>query len=157
MTLLAPVIFDIIYYILQITIPLLHRHYDLPDGFTFEINDVSPPIQDDVLLFDYNVEEIVNGFLAAALSQTLVTGESYYSSGSSNTDHGYERSNIENVKVFSPSTPLTIVVNFKTYNRKKGILHRALTGGLIIEFEILELILAKISSLRLDLEVVDEL
>uniref|UniRef100_A0A166HRS0 Alpha-mannosidase n=1 Tax=Daucus carota subsp. sativus TaxID=79200 RepID=A0A166HRS0_DAUCS len=24
----------------------LHRHYDPPDGFTFEINDVSPPIQD---------------------------------------------------------------------------------------------------------------
>ncbi|KAF2301804.1 hypothetical protein GH714_029449 [Hevea brasiliensis] len=49
------------------------RHYDPPDGFTFEINDVSPPIQDDILLFDYNVQERVNDFVAAALAQANVT------------------------------------------------------------------------------------
>ncbi|KAH7851253.1 hypothetical protein Vadar_009081 [Vaccinium darrowii] len=45
------------------------RHYDPPDGFTFEINDVSPPIQDDVLLFDYSVKERVDDFVAAAVAQ----------------------------------------------------------------------------------------
>ncbi|KAC9878025.1 hypothetical protein E3N88_45154 [Mikania micrantha] len=49
------------------------RHYDPPDGFTFEINDVSPPIQDDALLFDYNVQERVNDFVAAAIAQANVT------------------------------------------------------------------------------------
>ncbi|XP_062086370.1 alpha-mannosidase At3g26720-like [Humulus lupulus] len=49
------------------------RHYDPPDGFTFEINDVSPPIQDDTLIFDYNVQERVNDFVAAALAQANVT------------------------------------------------------------------------------------
>ncbi|KAJ4729554.1 Alpha-mannosidase [Melia azedarach] len=53
----------------QIFTGIFARHYDPPDGFTFEINDVSPPIQDDILLFDYNVEERVNDFVAAALAQ----------------------------------------------------------------------------------------
>ncbi|KAL8108947.1 alpha-mannosidase At3g26720-like [Apium graveolens] len=57
----------------QIFTGIFPRHYDPPDGFTFEINDVSPPIQDDVLLFDYNVEERVNDFVAAALAQANVT------------------------------------------------------------------------------------
>ncbi|KAK9003932.1 hypothetical protein V6N11_001751 [Hibiscus sabdariffa] len=57
----------------QIFTGIFPRHYDPPDGFTFEINDVSPPIQDDVLLFDYNVQERVNDFVAAALAQTNVT------------------------------------------------------------------------------------
>ncbi|KAL2500188.1 Glycosyl hydrolase family 38 protein [Abeliophyllum distichum] len=48
-------------------------HYEPPDGFTFEINDVSPPIQDDDPLFDYNVEQRVNDFVAAALQQANVT------------------------------------------------------------------------------------
>ncbi|KAE8717122.1 Alpha-mannosidase [Hibiscus syriacus] len=57
----------------QIFTGIFPRHYDPPDGFTFEINDVSPPIQDDVLLFDYNVQERVNDFVAAALAQANVT------------------------------------------------------------------------------------
>ncbi|GAV59507.1 Glyco_hydro_38 domain-containing protein/Glyco_hydro_38C domain-containing protein/Alpha-mann_mid domain-containing protein [Cephalotus follicularis] len=57
----------------QIFTGIFPRHYDPPDGFTFEINDVSPPIQDDVLLFDYNVQERVNDFVAAAMAQANVT------------------------------------------------------------------------------------
>ncbi|CAI0555724.1 unnamed protein product [Linum tenue] len=57
----------------QIFTGIFPRHYDPPDGFTFEINDVSPPIQDDVLLFDYNVQERVSDFVAAALAQANVT------------------------------------------------------------------------------------
>ncbi|CAA3024604.1 alpha-mannosidase At3g26720-like isoform X1 [Olea europaea subsp. europaea] len=57
----------------QIFTGIFPIHYDPPDGFTFEINDVSPPIQDDDLLFDYNVEERVNDFVAAALLQANVT------------------------------------------------------------------------------------
>ncbi|XP_047310058.1 alpha-mannosidase At3g26720-like [Impatiens glandulifera] len=49
------------------------RHYDPPDGFTFEINDISQPIQDDPLLFDSNVQERVNDFVAAAVAQANVT------------------------------------------------------------------------------------
>ncbi|XP_020253572.1 probable alpha-mannosidase At5g13980 isoform X2 [Asparagus officinalis] len=44
-----------------------------PGGFYFEINDASPVIQDDPLLFDYNVEERVNDFVAAAVSQANIT------------------------------------------------------------------------------------
>ncbi|KAM7277621.1 hypothetical protein ACFE04_004755 [Oxalis oulophora] len=57
----------------QIFTGIFPRHYDPPDGFTFEINDVSPPIQDDYLLFDYNVQERVNDFVAAAMAQANVT------------------------------------------------------------------------------------
>ncbi|KAJ0110571.1 hypothetical protein Patl1_02542 [Pistacia atlantica] len=57
----------------QIFTGIFPRHYDPPDGFTFEINDVSAPIQDDFLLFDYNVQERVNDFVAAALAQANVT------------------------------------------------------------------------------------
>ncbi|KAL5860797.1 hypothetical protein ACOSQ4_002093 [Xanthoceras sorbifolium] len=57
----------------QIFTGIFPRHYDPPDGFTFEVNDVSPPIQDDILLFDYNVQERVNDFVAAALAQANVT------------------------------------------------------------------------------------
>ncbi|PRQ54349.1 putative alpha-mannosidase [Rosa chinensis] len=57
----------------QIFTGVFPRHYDPPDGFVFEINDVSPPIQDDILLFDYNVQERVNDFVAAALAQANVT------------------------------------------------------------------------------------
>ncbi|XP_071709987.1 alpha-mannosidase At3g26720 isoform X1 [Rutidosis leptorrhynchoides] len=57
----------------QIFTGIFPRHYDPPDGFTFEINDVSPPIQDDVLLFDYNVRERVDDFVAAAMAQVNVT------------------------------------------------------------------------------------
>lgn len=57
----------------QIFTGIFPRHYDPPDGFTFEINDVSDPIQDDELLFDYNVQERVNDFVKAALAQVNVT------------------------------------------------------------------------------------
>ncbi|KAJ8773047.1 hypothetical protein K2173_028224 [Erythroxylum novogranatense] len=57
----------------QIFTGIFPRHYDPPDGFTFEITDVSPPIQDNVLLFDYNVQERVNDFVTAALAQANVT------------------------------------------------------------------------------------
>ncbi|KAF5961837.1 hypothetical protein HYC85_003046 [Camellia sinensis] len=61
----------------QIFTGIFPRHYDPPDGFTFEINDVSPPIQDDILLFDYNVEERVDDFVAAAVAQANVTRTNY--------------------------------------------------------------------------------
>lgn len=57
----------------QIFTGIFSRHYDPPDGFVFEINDVSEPIQDDILLFDYNVRERVNDFVAAAVAQADVT------------------------------------------------------------------------------------
>ncbi|XP_042500281.1 alpha-mannosidase At3g26720-like isoform X2 [Macadamia integrifolia] len=57
----------------QILTGIFPRHYDPPDGFTFELNDESSPVQDDFLLFDYNVQERVNDFVAAALSQASVT------------------------------------------------------------------------------------
>ncbi|KAL0344190.1 UNVERIFIED_CONTAM: Alpha-mannosidase [Sesamum angustifolium] len=48
-------------------------HYEPPEGFTFEINDVSAPIQDDDLLFDYNVQQRVDDFVAAAVAQANLT------------------------------------------------------------------------------------
>ncbi|KAL6960359.1 alpha-mannosidase [Sarracenia purpurea var. burkii] len=57
----------------QIFAGIFPKHYEPPDGFTFEINDVSPPIQDDVLLFDYNVKERVEDFVVAAVAQANVT------------------------------------------------------------------------------------
>jgi alpha-mannosidase len=44
-------------------------HYSPPDGFGFEIFDDFVPVQDDMLLFDYNLKERVNDFVAAALKQ----------------------------------------------------------------------------------------
>ncbi|KAL1547433.1 alpha-mannosidase [Salvia divinorum] len=57
----------------QIFTGIFPVHYEPPDGFNFEINDVSDPIQDDPLLFDYNVRQRVNDFVAAALAQANVT------------------------------------------------------------------------------------
>ncbi|XP_021762464.1 probable alpha-mannosidase At5g13980 [Chenopodium quinoa] len=48
-------------------------NYEPPDGFHFEVNDDSPVVQDDPTLFDYNVQDRVNAFVAAALSQANVT------------------------------------------------------------------------------------
>ncbi|KAK6127825.1 hypothetical protein DH2020_038427 [Rehmannia glutinosa] len=48
-------------------------YYEPPAGFYFEVNDDSPVVQDDINLFDYNVEERVNAFVAAAFSQANVT------------------------------------------------------------------------------------
>ncbi|KAH9308254.1 hypothetical protein KI387_036165, partial [Taxus chinensis] len=44
-------------------------HYSPPSGFQFEVNDDSSPIQDDVLLFDYNVDQRINDFVNAAMIQ----------------------------------------------------------------------------------------
>ncbi|KVI06110.1 Galactose mutarotase-like domain-containing protein [Cynara cardunculus var. scolymus] len=45
------------------------ENYEPPSGFYFEVNDDSPIVQDDITLFDYNVQERVSDFVAAALSQ----------------------------------------------------------------------------------------
>ncbi|GKV26018.1 hypothetical protein SLEP1_g35380 [Rubroshorea leprosula] len=47
------------------------NHYDPPSGFYFEVNDDSPIVQDDINLFDYNVQDRVNDFVAAALAQVI--------------------------------------------------------------------------------------
>ncbi|KAL0843066.1 hypothetical protein Bca101_016311 [Brassica carinata] len=44
-----------------------------PGGFYYEITDDSPVVQDDPDLFDYNVQERVNAFVAAALDQANIT------------------------------------------------------------------------------------
>ncbi|KAG9139497.1 hypothetical protein Leryth_024187 [Lithospermum erythrorhizon] len=49
------------------------ENYEPPSGFYFEVNDESPVVQDDIDLFDYNVQERVNDFVAAALSQANIT------------------------------------------------------------------------------------
>ncbi|XP_077246588.1 alpha-mannosidase-like [Tasmannia lanceolata] len=48
-------------------------HYSPPTGFSFEVNDDYEPVQDDPLLFDYNVEKRVNDFIDAAKNQANVT------------------------------------------------------------------------------------
>ncbi|CAN6299833.1 unnamed protein product [Urochloa humidicola] len=49
-------------------------HYSPPDGFSFEVLDENViPVQDDLSLFDYNVEQRVNDFVAAAIAQANVT------------------------------------------------------------------------------------
>lgn len=57
----------------QIFTGIFPVHYEPPGGFTFEINDVSDPIQDDPLLFDYNVRQRVDDFVAAAVTQANQT------------------------------------------------------------------------------------
>ncbi|GMP32034.1 hypothetical protein CsSME_00005979 [Camellia sinensis var. sinensis] len=44
-------------------------HYSAPTGFSFEIHDDSIPVQDNPLLYDYNVEQRVNDFINAAITQ----------------------------------------------------------------------------------------
>ncbi|KZV21769.1 alpha-mannosidase [Dorcoceras hygrometricum] len=48
-------------------------NYEPPTGFYFEVNDDSPIVQDDINLCDYNVQERVNDFVAAAFAQANVT------------------------------------------------------------------------------------
>nr|C0HJW7.1 RecName: Full=Alpha-mannosidase [Lablab purpureus] len=56
----------------------------------FEVNDNSLPVQDNVELFDYNVQERVNDFVAAALSQANITRvNALYSTPSIYTDAKY--------------------------------------------------------------------
>ncbi|PKI52495.1 hypothetical protein CRG98_027067 [Punica granatum] len=49
------------------------ENYEPPKGFYFEVNDNSPIVQDDINLFDYNVQERVNDFVAAAVAQANIT------------------------------------------------------------------------------------
>ncbi|KAK6912904.1 Glycoside hydrolase family 38, N-terminal domain, partial [Dillenia turbinata] len=49
------------------------QNYEPPPGFYFEVNDASPVVQDDINLFDYNVQERVNDFVAAAVAQANIT------------------------------------------------------------------------------------
>ncbi|KAL1347182.1 hypothetical protein AAHE18_08G240200 [Arachis hypogaea] len=49
------------------------KNYEPPANFYYEVNDDSPIVQDDVNLFDYNVPERVNEFVAAAISQANIT------------------------------------------------------------------------------------
>ncbi|RDY14228.1 hypothetical protein CR513_00732 [Mucuna pruriens] len=46
-------------------------HYGPPSGFHFEVNNDFDPLQDDPLLFDYNVDQRVKDFIAAAITQTV--------------------------------------------------------------------------------------
>ncbi|XP_022775428.1 alpha-mannosidase-like [Durio zibethinus] len=48
-------------------------HYSPPNGFHFEVDDDFVPVQDNPLLFDYNVEQRVNDFINAAMTQANVT------------------------------------------------------------------------------------
>ncbi|XP_072954939.1 alpha-mannosidase [Typha angustifolia] len=48
-------------------------HYSPPTGFGFEVFDDFVPVQDDHLLYDYNVEQRVNDFINAAITQANVT------------------------------------------------------------------------------------
>ncbi|KAH0969602.1 hypothetical protein GBA52_028528 [Prunus armeniaca] len=59
------------------------KNYEPPSGFYFEVNDDSPIVQDDITLFDYNVQDRVNDFVAAAVSQglVLVSDSNYLFSG----------------------------------------------------------------------------
>ncbi|XP_031277275.1 probable alpha-mannosidase At5g13980 [Pistacia vera] len=49
------------------------ENYEPPSNFYYEINDDSPIIQDNMNLFDYNVPERVNEFVAAAVAQANIT------------------------------------------------------------------------------------
>lgn len=49
------------------------ENYEPPSNFYYEVNDDSPIVQDNMDLFDYNVPERVNEFVAAALSQANIT------------------------------------------------------------------------------------
>ncbi|XP_017646079.1 probable alpha-mannosidase At5g13980 isoform X1 [Gossypium arboreum] len=49
------------------------ENYEPPSNFYYEVNDDSPIVQDNMELFDYNVPQRVNEFVAAALSQANIT------------------------------------------------------------------------------------
>ncbi|KAK6275839.1 hypothetical protein POUND7_005548 [Theobroma cacao] len=57
----------------QIFAGVFPENYDPPSNFNYEVNDDSPIVQDNMELFDYNVPERVNEFVAAALSQANIT------------------------------------------------------------------------------------
>ncbi|XP_009386958.2 alpha-mannosidase isoform X1 [Musa acuminata AAA Group] len=59
---------------LQIFANAFPVHYSPPTGFGFDITDQNTlPVQDDHLLYDYNVQERVNDFIDAAMTQANVT------------------------------------------------------------------------------------
>jgi alpha-mannosidase len=68
------------------------ENYEPPSGFYFEVNDDSPIVQDDHNLFDYNVQERVNDFVAAALSQANITRTNHVM-WTMGTDFKYQYSN----------------------------------------------------------------
>ncbi|KAL3720554.1 hypothetical protein ACJRO7_005378 [Eucalyptus globulus] len=47
--------------------------YSPPEGFNFEVSNDFEPVQDNTLLYDYNVEKRVNDFISAAMTQANVT------------------------------------------------------------------------------------
>ncbi|XP_058741053.1 probable alpha-mannosidase At5g13980 [Vicia villosa] len=49
------------------------KNYEPPSGFYFEVNDDSEIVQDNMDLFDYNVQDRVDDFVAAALIQANIT------------------------------------------------------------------------------------
>ncbi|XP_078167734.1 putative alpha-mannosidase At5g13980 [Carex rostrata] len=50
------------------------KDYEPPSGdFYFEVDSTSPVVQDDPLLFDYNVQDRVNDFVAVSFSQANIT------------------------------------------------------------------------------------
>ncbi|GAB2236176.1 hypothetical protein Droror1_Dr00027915 [Drosera rotundifolia] len=57
----------------QIFAGVFPKNYEPPPGFYFEVDSTSPIVQDDINLFDYNVQDRVNDFVAAALSQANIT------------------------------------------------------------------------------------
>ncbi|XP_022132720.1 alpha-mannosidase-like [Momordica charantia] len=57
----------------QIFVNTFPDSYDAPSGFHFEVTDDFFPIQDDPLLYDYNVDQRVNDFIDAALAQASIT------------------------------------------------------------------------------------
>ncbi|KAL8089339.1 hypothetical protein AgCh_038958 [Apium graveolens] len=48
-------------------------HYSPPSSFHFEVDDDTVPVQDDPLLFDYNVKDRVNDFIVDVVAQANVT------------------------------------------------------------------------------------
>ncbi|KAI3931665.1 hypothetical protein MKW92_015658, partial [Papaver armeniacum] len=58
----------------QIFAGALSGNYEPPSGdFYFEVSDASPVVQDDPDLFDYNVQDRVDDFVANAISQANIT------------------------------------------------------------------------------------
>ncbi|KAI3929113.1 hypothetical protein MKW92_027696 [Papaver armeniacum] len=48
-------------------------HYSAPSGFNFEVSGKFEPVQDNPLLYDFNVAKRVNDFVSAAITQANVT------------------------------------------------------------------------------------
>ncbi|KAL1554044.1 alpha-mannosidase [Salvia divinorum] len=67
-------------------------NYEPPTDFYYEVNDDSPIVQDDIELFDYNVQERVDAFVAAAYFQANVT-RSNHIMWTMGTDFKYQYAN----------------------------------------------------------------